>query len=94
MTLNGVNFSFKFIKSSISHFFNQQFNIEASDNSNPARTVTTNVIVNVVRDESPPFFRNMPYNAETLETAVINSTFYRVTAQDDDLKVNLYFVQF
>ena len=65
-----------------------RFNVEASDQSNPARTATSNVIVNVVRDEAPPFFLNTPYSSSTLETALINSTFYRVSASDPDLKVS------
>ncbi|XP_035826841.1 protocadherin Fat 4, partial [Aplysia californica] len=63
-----------------------RFSVEASDQSNPERTATSNVIVTVVRDESPPFFINTPYSASTLETAALGTTFYRVTASDADLR--------
>ena len=56
--------------------------------SNPARTGTADVIVNVVRDEAPPVFQRTPYTAGLLETVPAGTSIYQVTAVDNDLKVS------
>lgn len=70
------------------YFYSFQFDIQASDQSNPERTATANVIVTVVRDSEPPIFIRTPYSSSVLETAEVGTSFYRVTATDADLKVN------
>ena len=56
--------------------------------SNPARTGTADVIVNVVRDEAAPVFQRLPYATGLLETVTVGTSIYRVTAVDTDLKVS------
>lgn len=56
--------------------------------SNPARTATADVIVNVVRDEAPPVFQRTPYTRGILETVPVGTSIYQVTAVDNDLKVS------
>ena len=60
----------------------------------PERTDTSQVIVNVIRDNSPPFFVNEPYSTQISENNVFNSSlnnvvFSRVSARDNDLQVKI-----
>ncbi|GFN78435.1 protocadherin fat 4, partial [Plakobranchus ocellatus] len=68
-----------------------QFSVQATDQGNPERTATSNVVVTVVRDNAPPFFINTPYSAGVLETAAIGSNFYRVEARDAELRGDLVY---
>ncbi|XP_046579032.1 protocadherin Fat 4-like [Haliotis rubra] len=63
-----------------------RFNVIASDQSNPERTSTANVIVNIIRDEAPPQFVQLPYDTVVLETTNIGTSVYRVSAIDSDIK--------
>ncbi|RUS85645.1 hypothetical protein EGW08_006591, partial [Elysia chlorotica] len=68
-----------------------QFSVQASDQGNPERTATSNVVITVLRDNAPPFFVNTPYSAGVLETAAIGSNFYRVEARDAELRGTLVY---
>ena len=73
---------------SISQF---QFSVEASDQSNPERTATAGVIIDVVRDEQPPVFVSEPYSTSIIETRAIGSQVYQVTAIDTDLRGSIVY---
>ena len=64
-----------------------QFNVIASDQSQPARTATAQVIVNIRRSNFPPTFVNLPYNTGASIGTTLGSTIYTVTATDSDLLV-------
>ncbi|KAK3089813.1 hypothetical protein FSP39_006721 [Pinctada imbricata] len=68
-----------------------QFVVQVSDQSNPERTADSNVIINVLRDEEPPFFFNTPYQTSVLETTVVSSSVYAVTASDPDLRGSIVY---
>ena len=70
-------------------YFYLQFNVVASDQSNPVRTQTAFVIIDIVRDTVPPQFIREPYFASVFETASLGTPVYTVTATDADLKVRL-----
>ena len=69
-----------------------QFNVIASDQNKPARLATSEVIINIVRDEAAPAFVSLPYNTIVLETAEVGTTVYRVTAMDADRKGTLNYL--
>ena len=68
-----------------------QFSVEVSDQSNPVRTATAGVIIDVVRDEQPPRFINEPYSTSVIETRALGSQVYQVTAIDSDLKGSIVY---
>lgn len=68
-----------------------QFSVEVSDQSNPVRTATAGVIIDIVRDEEPPRFINEPYSTSTLETRAIGTQIYQVTAIDIDLRGSIVY---
>ena len=68
-----------------------QFSVEASDQSNPVRTATAGVIVDIVRDEQPPVFISEPYSTSIIETRTIGSQVYQVTAIDSDLRGSIVY---
>ena len=68
-----------------------QFSVEVSDQSNPVRTATAGVIIDVVRDEQPPRFINEPYSTSIVETREIGSQVYQVTAIDSDLRGSIVY---
>lgn len=68
-------------------FFFFQFNVVASDQSQPARSATATVIVNVLRSNFPPVFVNTPYSTGASIGIAVGTSIYRVTATDSDLLV-------
>ncbi|KAL8559117.1 hypothetical protein ACOMHN_046165 [Nucella lapillus] len=68
-----------------------RFLVLADDMSNPARTGTASVIVNVVRDVAAPVFQRTPYNTGLLETVPLGTSVYQVTAVDSDLKGSIVY---
>lgn len=67
--------------------FRYQFNVQASDQRSPARTDVCEVNVYVLRDQFPPQFQQEPYFTAVSENSLNNTSIYRVTAVDFDLRV-------
>lgn len=71
-----------------------QFNTIARDQSNPERTATAYVVIDILRDTSPPVFIQEPYVVTNLpETRAVGTSVYTVTARDNDLKVKQWFLK-
>ena len=68
-----------------------RFSVEVSDQSNPVRTATAGIIIDIVRDELPPQFINEPYSTSIIETRAIGSQVYQVTAIDNDLRGSIVY---
>ena len=67
-----------------------QLFIQATDGREQERTANATVTVNIIRDESKPIFRSIPYNdAKVSENADPGTEFYnKVRAEDRDLQVH------
>ncbi len=68
-----------------------QFNVSASDQSNPERTGMTMVIVDVIRDDYPPNFVRTPYDTVVIETSPVGSSVFTVSAEDPDLRERIMY---
>ncbi|XP_041364043.1 protocadherin Fat 4-like [Gigantopelta aegis] len=69
-----------------------RFTVIASDQNKPVRLSTSEVIINIIRDEAAPRFVSLPYETIVLETADVGTTIYRVTAVDADRKGTLNYL--
>lgn len=67
--------------------------MRASDQRIPERTATAEVRINIIRDRFPPIFFNEPYGTSVSENTVNGTSVYRVTANDQDLRVSIYRVE-
>lgn len=63
--------------------------VTVRDRATPQRTAQASVIVNVLRDNSPPIFRNTPYATDISENRLATTSIFRVSADDADLRVSL-----
>lgn len=68
------------------------FTVRAVDDRPTAvqRNAEASVQITVLRDSAPPRFVNTPYITSVAINQRVNTTFYRVQAVDNDLKVNMY----
>ncbi|KAL3878042.1 hypothetical protein ACJMK2_035678, partial [Sinanodonta woodiana] len=67
------------------------FNVNARDQSNPEKSAQATVIVDVTRDQFPPVFQNLPYITSTVESTVVATSIFQVTARDPDLRGQLVY---
>lgn len=63
-----------------------QFSIYAFDKGNPSRRslLPAQVTINVLRNQNPPIYTNLPKEIEIEETESANTVIYTVTATDAD----------
>ena len=67
-----------------------QFQVRATD-SRPlgvVRSAEATVVITITRDQGPPVFTRTPYSTVVPINQAVNTTFYTVSAFDNDLRVS------
>jgi len=64
-----------------------QFQVEANDTADPARTKRATITIRFKRDREPRF-DNLPREQKVSENSQNNSVVYKVQGRDDDIKVS------
>lgn len=72
------------------------FTVRAVDDRPTAvqRTAEASVQITVLRDSAPPRFVNTPYVTSVAINQRVNTTFFRVQALDNDLKVKMHYISY